>query len=79
MILCKAEHAKAVDKAMFPGTQGGPLEHVIAAKAVCVQGGARAVVQGRTARQIVANAQALASGARRARTSRSCRAAPTTT
>src|SRR5919112_3603804 len=34
MILCKAEHAKAVDKAVFPGTQGGPLEHVIAAKAV---------------------------------------------
>src|SRR5436309_13363713 len=34
LILAKAEHAKAVDKAMFPGTQGGPLEHVIAAKAV---------------------------------------------
>lgn len=34
MILCKAEHAKIVDKAVFPGLQGGPLEHVIAAKAV---------------------------------------------
>ena len=34
MILCKAEHAKALDKAVFPGQQGGPLEHVIAAKAV---------------------------------------------
>ena len=34
MILCRAEHAKAIDKAVFPGTQGGPLEHVIAAKAV---------------------------------------------
>jgi glycine hydroxymethyltransferase len=34
LILCKAVHAKAVDKAVFPGTQGGPLEHVIAAKAV---------------------------------------------
>ena len=34
LILCKEEHAKAVDKAMFPGTQGGPLEHIIAAKAV---------------------------------------------
>src|SRR5215212_2151639 len=34
LILCKEEHAKAIDKAMFPGTQGGPLEHVIAAKAV---------------------------------------------
>ena len=34
LILCKAEHAKAIDKAVFPGTQGGPLMHVIAAKAV---------------------------------------------
>jgi glycine hydroxymethyltransferase len=34
LILCKAEHAKVVDKAVFPGTQGGPLEHIIAAKAV---------------------------------------------
>jgi glycine hydroxymethyltransferase len=34
LILCKAQHAKAIDKAMFPGTQGGPLEHIIAAKAV---------------------------------------------
>ena len=34
MILCRAEYAKAIDKAIFPGTQGGPLEHVIAAKAV---------------------------------------------
>ncbi len=34
-ILCKAEYAKAVDKSVFPGMQGGPLEHVIAAKAVC--------------------------------------------
>lgn len=36
-ILCKAEYAKAIDKAMFPGTQGGPLMHVIASKAVCFQ------------------------------------------
>lgn len=35
MILCKAELAQKIDKAIFPGTQGGPLEHVIAAKAVC--------------------------------------------
>ncbi|MBQ6858196.1 MAG: serine hydroxymethyltransferase [Clostridia bacterium] len=35
MILCKEQYAKAIDKAIFPGTQGGPLEHVIAAKAVC--------------------------------------------
>lgn len=34
-IMCKAEHAKIIDKAIFPGLQGGPLEHVIAAKAVC--------------------------------------------
>ncbi len=35
MIMCKEEWAKAIDKAIFPGTQGGPLMHVIAAKAVC--------------------------------------------
>ena len=35
MIMCKAQYAKAIDKAIFPGTQGGPLMHVIAAKAVC--------------------------------------------
>ncbi|MDY3832228.1 MAG: serine hydroxymethyltransferase [Candidatus Ventricola sp.] len=36
MILCKEQYAKAIDKAIFPGTQGGPLEHVIAGKAVCL-------------------------------------------
>ena len=35
LILCKKEYAKIIDKAIFPGTQGGPLMHVIAAKAVC--------------------------------------------
>ena len=35
MILCREAYAKAIDKAIFPGTQGGPLEHVIAGKAVC--------------------------------------------
>lgn len=35
LILCKEEYAKAIDKAIFPGTQGGPLEHIIASKAVC--------------------------------------------
>ena len=35
MILCKEQYAKAIDKAIFPGTQGGPLEHGIAGKAVC--------------------------------------------
>jgi glycine hydroxymethyltransferase len=37
LILCRSEHQKAIDKAMFPGTQGGPLEHVIAAKAVALK------------------------------------------
>ena len=37
MILCKEKYAKAIDKAIFPGTQGGPLEHVIAGKAVCLK------------------------------------------
>lgn len=36
MILCREAYAKAIDKAIFPGTQGGPLEHIIAAKAVCL-------------------------------------------
>ncbi|MCU0648820.1 MAG: serine hydroxymethyltransferase [Gemmatimonadaceae bacterium] len=60
LILCKAAHAKAIDKAMFPGTQGGPLEHVIAAKAVAF----REALQPAFAdycKQVVANAQALAS------------------
>jgi glycine hydroxymethyltransferase len=37
LILCKEEHAKAIDSAVFPGNQGGPLMHVIAAKATCFQ------------------------------------------
>ncbi|MFL5616769.1 MAG: serine hydroxymethyltransferase [Gemmatimonadaceae bacterium] len=59
MILCKAEHAAAVNKATFPGTQGGPLEHVIAAKAVAFK---EALEPSFTvySKQIVANAQALA-------------------
>ena len=36
LILCKEEYAKAIDKAIFPGIQGGPLMHVIAGKAVCL-------------------------------------------
>lgn len=36
MILCRQEYARAIDKGIFPGTQGGPLEHVIAAKAVAL-------------------------------------------
>ena len=59
LILCKAAHAKAVDKAMFPGTQGGPLEHVIAAKAVAFKE-ALAPAFGDYCRQVVANAKVLA-------------------
>jgi len=59
LILCKAEHAKAIDKAMFPGTQGGPLEHVIAAKAVSFKEALDPSFKV-YCRQIIANAQALA-------------------
>ncbi len=37
LIMCKEEHAKAIDKAIFPGIQGGPLMHIIASKAVCLK------------------------------------------
>lgn len=59
MILCRAEHAKAVDKMIFPGIQGGPLVHVIAAKAVALKeamgGGFRTYQE-----NVVANARTLA-------------------
>ncbi|MGE5728920.1 MAG: serine hydroxymethyltransferase [Gemmatimonas sp.] len=58
MILCKAEHAKAVDKAVFPGTQGGPLMHVIAAKAVSFREALQPEFKAYCA-QIIRNAQAL--------------------
>ena len=44
-ILCREEHAKAIDKAVFPGWQGGPLEHVIAGKAIAFREAAAPVVQ----------------------------------
>jgi len=59
LILCKAEHAKAVDKAMFPGTQGGPLEHVIAGKAVAFLEALKPSFKDYCV-QVVKNAQALA-------------------
>jgi len=59
LILCKAEHAKAVDKAMFPGTQGGPLEHVIAGKAVAFLEALKPSFKEYCV-QVVKNAQALA-------------------
>ncbi|HEX2075889.1 MAG TPA: serine hydroxymethyltransferase [Geodermatophilus sp.] len=60
-IVCRAEHAKAIDKAVFPMMQGGPLMHAVAAKAVnlkeCLQPEYQAY-----ARQVIANAQALTEG-----------------
>ena len=61
MILCKEEFAKAIDKAIFPGTQGGPLMHVIAAKAVCLGEALRPEFKA-YGEQVVKNAQALAQG-----------------
>src|SRR6267142_379998 len=59
MILCQQDLAAAVDKVVFPGIQGGPLMHIIAAKAVCFRE-ALAPSFKEYARQVVANAQALA-------------------
>jgi glycine hydroxymethyltransferase len=61
MILCRAEHAKAIDKAIFPGQQGGPLMHTIAAKAVALRIAASETFRARQ-RQTIANAKALAAG-----------------
>lgn len=61
MILCKEEYAKAIDKAIFPGTQGGPLMHVIAGKAVCL-GEALKPEFKEYGKKIIENAQALAKG-----------------
>ncbi|MDR3120163.1 MAG: serine hydroxymethyltransferase [Clostridiales bacterium] len=58
MILCKAQYAKKIDSAIFPGTQGGPLMHVIAAKAVCLQEAATPEFADYQ-RQVVSNAKAL--------------------
>ncbi len=59
LILCKAAHAKAIDKSVFPGSQGGPLEHVIAAKAVAFKEALAPEFKVYSA-QIVTNARALA-------------------
>jgi glycine hydroxymethyltransferase len=61
MVLCRAQYAKDLDRALFPGVQGGPLMHIIAAKAVCFK---EAMEPGfvEYQRQIVANAQRLARG-----------------
>lgn len=61
MILCKEEYAKAIDKAIFPGTQGGPLMHIIAGKAVCF-GEALKPEFKEYSHNIIANAAALSDG-----------------
>ena len=65
MILCRQQYAAAIDKSVFPGVQGGPLVHVIAAKAVCLK---EAMTPEFAAyqRQVVANARALAEGLKEA-------------
>lgn len=59
MIMCKEEHAKAINKAIFPGTRGGPLMHIIGAKAVCF-GEALKPEFKEYQKQVLKNAQALA-------------------
>jgi glycine hydroxymethyltransferase len=59
LIMCRAQFARAIDRAVFPGMQGGPLAHVVAAKAVCLRI-ARSEEFRRLQRQIVTNAAALA-------------------
>ena len=58
MILCKAEHARAIDRGTFPGIQGGPLMHVIAGKAVCFAEAMKPEFR-EYARQVIENARAL--------------------
>ncbi|MCH7803840.1 MAG: serine hydroxymethyltransferase [Acidobacteria bacterium] len=59
MILCKEEHKKAIDKIVLPGIQGGPLVHIIAAKAVCLKEAASEPFK-TYQQQVIRNAQALA-------------------
>jgi len=59
MILCKAEFAQAIDKVVFPGMQGGPLVHIMAAKAVCFREAMQPEFRD-YAKQVVANAKVLA-------------------
>jgi glycine/serine hydroxymethyltransferase len=64
LILCREKYAKEIDSQVFPGIQGGPLMHVIAAKAVCLQEALRpSFIEYQT--QIVRNAKALAEGMKR--------------
>ena len=61
MLVCKAEHAAALDKAVFPMMQGGPLMHAVAAKAVALKEAATPEYQTYT-KQVIANARALVAG-----------------
>ena len=61
IVMCTAEHAKAIDGTVFPGVQGGPLMHVIAAKAVCFHEALQPQFRDYQ-RQVVLNAKALAAG-----------------
>ena len=61
MILCKEQYAKAIDKAIFPGTQGGPLLHIIAGKAVCLKEALSPEFKD-YGKRVVENAAALANG-----------------
>jgi len=63
MILCRQEYAAAIDKTVFPGDQGGPLVHIVAAKAVCFREALQPDFKD-YARQIVANAKTLAEALR---------------
>jgi glycine hydroxymethyltransferase len=64
LILCREKYAKEIDSQVFPGIQGGPLMHVIAAKAVCFQEALQPSFQNYQ-RQVVQNARALAEGLKR--------------
>ena len=77
MILCREQYAKTIDKAIFPGTQGGPLMHIIAAKAVCFKEAAGEDFKGYQ-HQIVLNARALATALTAKRACAWYPAAPTT-
>jgi glycine hydroxymethyltransferase len=64
LVLCREKYAREIDSQIFPGIQGGPLEHVIAAKAVCFQEALQPAFRVYQ-HQIVTNAQALADGMKR--------------
>jgi glycine hydroxymethyltransferase len=59
LILCREQYSKEINSAVFPGTQGGPLMHIVAAKAICFQEAMRPEFK-QYAKQIIANAKALA-------------------